>query len=137
MLIDKMKVHNASKSDMVSIDSVLSSESSIHAFMIHLSKEYSMELLLSYIEITQFQQYIAEHIEKSQLKETSIQLTKFPNNIPQSEIIESKEEIRIQAESGTDGDDFFIDNAKIKAQKLYKKYVCELKLYLLSYTIPY
>ena len=123
VLIDRMKVHNVSKSDIISIDMVLSSESSIHAFMIHLSKEYSMELLLSYIEITQFQQYIAEQMEPSQLKGAGIHLIVFPSNIPQSEIIECKEEFTIQAESEMDRDDIFINNAKIKSHKLYNKYI--------------
>ena len=123
---------DASRSDMITIDTVLSNESTIHAFMIHLSKEYSMELLLSYIEMTQFQKYILDYIkengantDKDMETEPNIELVNFPANIPLSEIIEGKEEIIIEFESDTDinDDGGFIDNAKIKAHKLYNKYV--------------
>ena len=43
----------------ITVDMMLSDEALIHAFMVHLSQEYSMEILSSYIEFTQFQKYIA------------------------------------------------------------------------------
>ena len=42
----------------ITLDSVLGNDKCLNIFMNHLSKEYSMELLLSYIEFDQFQKYI-------------------------------------------------------------------------------
>ena len=48
-------------------------------------------------------------------------LINFPKNIPQSEIIEPEEQIPIDLAS--DHDDVIIYDAKIKARKLYEKYI--------------
>ena len=123
---DNSNPTNESSEDVVtpsSLDMVLSDSTLIHHFMVHLSKEYSMELLLSYIEMTQFQKYIAKYMKDHDcdVKDIDIALPNFPDNIPMSEIIEAEEEIVIVGD--TDSDDRFIDNAKIKAHKIYNKYI--------------
>ena len=75
-----------------------------------------MEVLLSYIEFTQFQNYLTEIMDiktKSKMKRIE-----FPSNIPISAIIETKESVKTSA----DGDDELIAAAKIKAYKLHNKY---------------
>merc|ERR1719300_1154244 len=44
----------------ITLNQVLSNAQALNALMMHLSKEYSMELLLSYIEIDQFQKYVLQ-----------------------------------------------------------------------------
>ena len=125
-LIVRQKSGSATEPNEGNIDAMLSTESSIHAFMVHLSKEYSMEILLSYIELNQFQSYLIENI-KSELEQVSmdiIDVVTFPDNIPQSEIIYGEKElILVDTISGNHKDDPFLDNAKIKAHRLYKKYI--------------
>ena len=78
---------------------------------------YSMECLLSYIEIVQYQQYISKYIEDKAILE-KYDLQKFPSVVPQSEIIEQQEVIL---------NDYNADEAllcaKMKAHKLYEKYI--------------
>lgn len=109
-------------SNEVKIEEVLADNDLIHAFMVHLSKEYSMEILLSFIEMNQYQQHIAEQM-KHEISD-NINLFNFADNIPKSEII------RFQGKTDdivmvidTDGEDTFLDNAKIKAHKLFNKYI--------------
>ena len=68
---------------------------------------FSMENLLSFIEITQFQIYTRD---KAELEHGSDLIT-FPDNIPVSEILEEKQD-----------DDELVD-LKIKAHNIYKKYI--------------
>ena len=129
------------------IDRMLANENTIHAFMVHLSKEYSMEVLLSYIEFCQYQKYVLQHMEHEQ--ESTVEITDFPSNIPLSEIIEA-DELRLidtcqtDVDLDTDGihrqensdnaqkysrtkpatqNDTFLHDAKMKAYKLYHKYI--------------
>lgn len=111
-----------SRSNDMTTDDIVTDDKLIHEFMLHLSKEYSMEVLLAYIEFNQFQRYIAEQMNRNEIP-TDIDFIKFPANIPQSEIIEGKKD-EIVMIIDTDGDeDRFISRAKIKAHKLYVKYI--------------
>eukprot|EP01084_Bolivina_argentea_P286458 491391_1 len=74
-------------------------EQTFEDFMNHLSKEWSMELLLAMIEFTQMQNLIKEHsksdidehVQESEMKLTSLQMTLLANNtIPDSYIVHYK-----------------------------------------------
>ena len=119
--------HPVSKDDNgdATLKKVLSNQDSIHLFMIHLSKEYSMECLLSWIEFTQFQNYIEPQlnmdvpIQSTHLKNVD---PTIPSTIPMSEIIETKENIPTNVVC-TSVEDEKIYFAKIKAHKIYNKYI--------------
>eukprot|EP01083_Nonionella_stella_P052962 140320_1 len=110
--------HDSSQRKKVELEEILTNEDAIHSFMIHLSREYSMECLLSYIEIVQFQQYIKEFMVSNNESISNHRLIDFPSNIVTSEIVESP----CKDEPHPDDMDF-IQNAKIKAHQLYTKYV--------------
>ena len=112
----------------ITVDMTLANESAIHAFMVHLSKEYSMEVLLSYIEFIQFQKYVTDRLQDEKLRSEVLDKTKltdfeFPANIPLSEIIESEQQIVIDVSDSVDVNDMLLNEAKIKAHKLYNKYI--------------
>eukprot|EP01084_Bolivina_argentea_P142893 250999_1 len=112
----------------IKLHHILSNENSIHLYMIHLSKEYSMECLLAFLEISQYQQYV---IKQNILNDKSVDFTNyknidFPSNIPLSSIIECN----------NDNDKDAIHDLKIKAHKIYCKYIktnCEFEINI-SYT---
>ena len=74
-----------------------------------------MEVLLSYIEFTQFQNYLLGSM--SAPTESKMKQIEFPSNIPISAIIEAKDIIK----KSEDGDEL-LAAAKIKAYKLHNKY---------------
>eukprot|EP01084_Bolivina_argentea_P174256 301855_1 len=90
---------------------VMAKEKSLHLFMEHLSKEYSMEILLSYIEFTHYQSFLVPSISDSESL-MKVEIVEFPSNIPMSEIITTNY-----------CDDNVLMEAKIKANKLYHKYI--------------
>ena len=144
-LVNPMRNNSVKVSDQINIDNMLSNEAMIHAFMVHLSTEYSMECLLSYIEFSQYQKYVVNkmNMNDNEMRENDVELINMPDNIPISEIIEDN----LEQEGVIDGvnndnnnssatfDDKFLDNAKIKAHKLYKKYIktgCEFEINISS-----
>ena len=66
-----------------------------------------MEHLLAFIEFTQYQQYLVNELDTTQ----EIDQIEFPNNIPTSIILQASE------------DDDVLRDIKIKAHRIYKKYV--------------
>eukprot|EP01084_Bolivina_argentea_P131412 231956_1 len=113
----------------IKIYMVLANEFALHEFMIHLSKEYSMECMLSVIEFQQYQNYILEHIDnKDDIKIEPSEILLLPVNVPISAIIDNDNDVNIPHSYG--GDEFLFV-AKIKAHKLYNKYVsshCEYEI---------
>eukprot|EP01084_Bolivina_argentea_P149660 261411_1 len=95
--------------DNITLQMVLSNEKSLNLFMNHLSTEYSMEILLCCIEIMQYQNYVKEFITDF----GNVEDVQFPINTPISEILMDS------------NDKSVTENAKKKAHKLYKKYICE------------
>lgn len=88
---------------------ILCSENALNALMMLLSREYAMEILLSFIEFHQYQLYIMNKLEmnKEEIQHSfNINLNELPSNIPDSEILLSCP-----------------DNEKLMAYKLYKKYI--------------
>ena len=76
-----------------------------------------MECLLSYIEFTQYQQYLINNFidELNQNIVNKINIVSFPSNVPISSIISTKQI-----------NDNPVSENKMKAFKLYKKYIeCE------------
>eukprot|EP00483_Globobulimina_turgida_P012872 UN12896 len=78
----------------LTINDVLSKTESFDAFMLHIVKEFSVEILLSYVEITQFLQYlfnnfddmISSEVHDEEINETLID---FPSSVPESYIIKT------------------------------------------------
>eukprot|EP01084_Bolivina_argentea_P023739 44342_1 len=100
------------------LEDVLSNGRTLNLFMNHLSKEFSMECLCSFIELSQFQKYVLKQMneninsdEKPQVSD--IKLINFPSNVPTSIIIEEHEE----------KNNIPIQNIKNKAYNLYVKYI--------------
>ena len=120
---DTSVTRHTSISNDVTVEKVVCDDQMIHAFMVHLSKEYSMEILLSFIEFNQFQKYIRTQMERNGIEiPDGIELSEFPANVPKSQIVEgTADDIVMIIDSNKD--DTFIDNAKIKAHQLYQKYV--------------
>eukprot|EP01083_Nonionella_stella_P001994 5747_1 len=99
---------------------ILSNQETVHLFMIHLSLEYSMELLLSFIEFSQFLDYLEglQRVGKNKdssfkhdmasLSKGGLDLFVFADSLPASSIVTKKE----------NGHDF-----KQKAYELYCKYI--------------
>jgi len=102
---------------------IMSDPTALNLFMVFLSKLYDMETLLSYIEFNQYQRYLMD-MQISLVTDAAkdrISEMNFPENIPLSEIMESREtgaEIHSHGQGVTE-----LDMAKIKAWKLYEKYV--------------
>eukprot|EP01084_Bolivina_argentea_P156145 272111_1 len=107
------------RKDSVQLEQILSNEQSLHMFMIHLSKEWSMECLLSLIEFHQFEKYLIKkmfEMEYNNLDIPKIKCIDFPENIPNSLIVEM-----VENDSKNNSDTEFC--AKMKAHKLYEKYI--------------
>ena len=106
----------------ISLTQVLSDNDSIHLFMLHLSNEINMEILLAFIEFTQFLEPILDTLNDE--NNNNIHLKKYkkiilPQEIPLSSINDNN------------------DNIKTKAYELYQKYVqvgseFEVKCFLMS-----
>ena len=110
----------------ISLIKVLKNKHYMESFMKHLSKEFSLEIITSYIEFTQFQQHLINICKdnNSELIIENVTLIEFYNEIPISEIVNAtssdeyfKEYINIY-----DIKDWKILN-KLKGYKLYKKYI--------------
>eukprot|EP01084_Bolivina_argentea_P263062 445120_1 len=106
----------AETSTHITLDMVLSNKTAFHWFMLHLSQEYSMECALSYIEFMQYQNYLLQSINMATINK--IRHTRFPSNIPISEIIEYDDKLPDDYEG-----DILLSVAKIKAHKIFNKYV--------------
>ena len=109
------------ESSGITLGKILSNQEAIHLFMVHLSKEYSMEILLSLIEITQFQNYIKAQLGTDVKIKSKVSLDPlFPSTIPTSEIMEVQEDVQNICTCGEDERGYV---AKIKAYKIYCKYI--------------
>merc|ERR1712228_190425 len=128
--------------ERIKLNHLFSNASALQLFMEHLSRECSEECLISFIEFNQFQQYVEEHMKNgTETDQTSamfkevlndfrhyvqesidkMELIDFPSNVPISEIIEQKEEMKEDANESDD--DGFMVGAKLKARKLFEKYI--------------
>ena len=85
-----------------------------------------MECLLSFIEFTQYQEYVMkvyQELHSSELQcDNEINITKFPSNIPQSAIVSAPMQIEIQFHGESDNFDDLYDLKK-KAHRIYQRYI--------------
>ena len=106
--------------EQYSVELLLSNEKSVNLFMKYLAKEYSMECMLSFIEMSQYQNYLIQNDSEQAINSEIITKVRarsengFAKNIPISEIIEP--------EFNSESDDQIFE-FKIKAYNIYKKYV--------------
>eukprot|EP01083_Nonionella_stella_P142281 439928_1 len=78
----------------ITLHDILCRQTTFDAFMLHIVKEFSVELLLSYVEFTQLLQYLFEHYDEYISKEVhddevNMTLIEFPDGVPQSYIIKT------------------------------------------------
>eukprot|EP01083_Nonionella_stella_P033121 90687_1 len=96
------------------VEAVLSDPQVLNVFMNHLAKEFSMECLLFYIELCQYERYLIQTNSDHSIKRVSVnrvRLIEFPSYIPASAIVQCREYETVETAM------------KIKAHKLYKKYI--------------
>eukprot|EP01084_Bolivina_argentea_P196077 336199_1 len=95
------------------LNKVLLQDKSINLFMKYLSREFSMEILLAYIEFNQFEQFIFNQV--SDEYKINVKLVNFPSNIPLSKIIQENKQNTNEIAN--------INDIKNIAHKLYTKYI--------------
>jgi len=104
----------SSKLKKVDLGTVLSDKDTIDQFMKYLSREFSMENLLSYIEFTQYMQNVKDSHEVNEEISEDINLIQFPENVPMSSIVGNQWVLSINDK---------LDNDKVRAHKIYDKYI--------------
>eukprot|EP01084_Bolivina_argentea_P142894 251000_1 len=112
-----LPIDSASKDNIsacITVDMILQNEHAINLFMEHLSKEFSMEVLLSVIEISQLQMFLLDHINETneQIEQVKKKMINFPQSVPISAIV--RQDIKT---------DVFSDKSKIIAHDMYIKYI--------------
>eukprot|EP01084_Bolivina_argentea_P144088 252890_1 len=126
-----------SHSMQISLDDILSDSKSLHLFMVHLTKEFSIELILSYIEFYQFQEFCLNEInsvkiiihtdDKREIMDTQPHVeTMHMNdlkNVPKSQIVhETCSSIKFDL---TNLHKQILADSKMKAHELYNKYIAQ------------
>eukprot|EP01084_Bolivina_argentea_P148361 259402_1 len=142
----KQKIPNAHHKiyDSITLNDILSNKNSVHLFMVYLTAEYSIECLLSVIELGQFEKFICELMKKhgTPTKLPTLQLEHVikNSNIPTSDILENQERLQnfISESAASRSNSVIIElnEAKLKAHKLYNKYIrigSEFEINLPSY----
>eukprot|EP01084_Bolivina_argentea_P306071 528814_1 len=112
------------RSRKITLQMILENKRTIHSFMNHLSREFSMECLLAFVEFSQYQDYANHRLEAS-VRRTKVQ---FPSNIPVSSIVGTTEAVQMS-------DEQFVKDVKQKAHKLYNKYMTSSSEFEIN--IPY
>lgn len=104
---------------------LISKQKGFHAFMLHLSKEFSMETLLFLIEVIQFQNYIKSHCNHDLFSDkpgTSLyEKIVFPPDIPKSDIVYA-DDFKMNGDNNNN-DHILLYSLKIKAIQIYRKYI--------------
>ena len=93
----------------ITVEAIMSNETAICLFIQHLMREYSVEVMLAYIEFSQFQEYLSDAMPLATI--IKMKTCDFPSCIPTSDIIKSD------------------DGAKLKAHLLYMKYIASQSEY--------
>eukprot|EP01083_Nonionella_stella_P056556 148859_1 len=117
LALSRINSRSRVRSSVITLDNILQKKAAIKLFMNHLTTEFSVELLTSYIEFNQFQQYLMGtfHLEHSNL----IQLKSLPSDLAVSSIV-AREDTHIDGVEVSDDD---ILRCKYKAYNLYNKYI--------------
>ena len=122
--------NNNNNNNQVTLQQVLSHIKSFELYMVHLSREFSLECLLSTIEFIEYQKLIYNLINLSEANHDDIEdikghkfngndnklwcnIIKLPEHIPKSAIV-----------YGDARGNNRVENCKIKAWALYTKYIC-------------
>ena len=111
----------------IKLRDILSHERGFESFILHLSSEWSIELLLCLVELSQFQMYIWQYLRKSATKNNVKSAELFglsiawPSNIPRSLIVYGK--TQSDDELIYENDLQFIPVCKMKAKQLFEKYI--------------
>jgi len=136
---------SSSKSQWVTLEQILENPKALNLFMIHLSKEYSTELLLSYIEMDQFQKHVLRTVDA--FTEMHVDLSDADNipditvmdtirNVPKSKILQEFGDLSDLRSIGSDqrsqqsDDELPIDEKTMRqikkmAHLLHNKYIRE------------
>eukprot|EP01084_Bolivina_argentea_P152483 265991_1 len=100
---------------------LLSKPQGFLAFMLHLSQEFSCEVLLFLIEVIQFQNYVKAHCKYDLLSDiprsSLYEKISFPSDVPLSEIVYSDQKKQY------DNENALLQSLKIKAVKIFNKYI--------------
>ena len=113
---------------------LLSKQQGFHAFMLHLTQEFSIETLLYLIEVIQFQNYIKSHCKYDLISDNpGVSLYEkilFPAEIPKSEIVYADDykmegigDEEFSANCSQNEEDILLYSLKVKAIKIYNKYI--------------
>eukprot|EP01084_Bolivina_argentea_P060670 110836_1 len=119
------RAHSGTTSNL-SLVEILSDDETLNLFMQHLIKEFSMECILSTIEMLQFRNYAIKSLDINEVDVEDCVDIHFPDSIPQSEIVYSNELDKTNVfdnDKLNETNDDMILKLKIKAYKLYEKYI--------------
>ena len=129
--IDSMQKSNKSSMGLLV---AMQTQDSFIMLMKQLSKEFSIELLVGFIELIQYQQYIIHYMSIHNIKLQQIRgpkpwfkKIKFPDIVPMSHIIYGHNIINQNMNDTTLND--FILQIKTMAHELYLKYIAKNSLY--------
>eukprot|EP01083_Nonionella_stella_P189749 702370_1 len=110
---------------VIRLDDILSNKRAVHLFMVYLTTEFSIECLLSFIEIAQFEKYILESMEDEEAltlrSPPIIEHVIMHSNIPESLILQNK--LSVQPRDSAKPSDKQLFDAKIRAHQMYNKYI--------------
>ena len=146
------------KSDNMNLQNIFCQQQKLESFALHLNNEFSLECLLSFIEMMQFKQYFNEiyfgqkmeyimlegkkirfDFGESELKSAIVFETEHDKDHKQNRNKHGSEQT--STESFTEKNSTIIRNFKIIAYKLYQKYIreyCELEINIPStYRLEY
>jgi len=117
------KAESASPRSPRTFHEILQDKLAFHEFFNHLFSEYSTELLLCFIEINQYEQYVIDcgFFDESEL--SSIDIVELHSEVPLSFIVKSN--FAVNGVIGTQCPDEQQYNVRMKAHKLWQKYIAE------------
>ena len=84
-----------------------------------------MELLLSYIEFQQFEDYVKSHLDdkdESEIKTIPVPILTLPESVPSSEVFDADNDVHTKTDE-SDDKDWILCDAKIKAHRIFNKYI--------------
>jgi len=110
----------------ITFSRLLAKDDLLHLFMLHLSREFNMECLLAYIEMTQYQTLALNQLDL-QLDQDLYYLVPFSNNLPISSIVEYStimEHLPTLVKMGIEFNCHDLEHdLKMKARRLFMKYM--------------
>eukprot|EP01083_Nonionella_stella_P160255 523659_1 len=104
----------------IELTQILKSKPAIKVFCGHLSREFSIELMCSYIEFHQYQCYLMEMFDIKELE--TVHLSEFAGDLVVSSIISDDDDLTAD-DGGMETGNLPMLKAKWKAYRLFNKYV--------------